>query len=75
MRASEIREGGFYIAKVSNKLTTVRVDSIRSVTFGGLKHGSRTRYDVTNIATGRKTTFRAASKFRREVPKPTIVKG
>lgn len=66
MKKSEIQIGSIYIAKVSGKLTRVRVDAIRDYcapVFG--KEGRwEKRYDVTNLATGRKTTFRSAAKFR-----------
>lgn len=61
MKASEIRVGGVYIAKVSNKLTRVRVDAIRET---GWSIRCVWAYDVTNLTTGRKTTFRSAAKFR-----------
>lgn len=70
MKASEIVLGGLYAAKVNGKIVTVRVDSVRKVP--GYNSGSRavaaqTVYDVTNLATGRKTTFRSAAKFRSAV--------
>lgn len=64
MKKSEIRVGGVYLAKVSDKITRVRVDQIREC--GGFDK-SRQMYDVTNLTTGRKTTFRSAAKFRSEV--------
>lgn len=67
MRKSEIKVGGLYTARVSGRFVTVRVDSIRlSSAFGG---NSRevTVYEITNLATGRKTQFRSAAKFRAEV--------
>ena len=75
MKASEIEKGGKYIAKVSGVLTTVRVDEIREVTrFGGMhaytglaKYVDKVVYDVTNLKTGRRTTFKSAAKFRRAV--------
>lgn len=73
MKASEIEKGGKYIAKVSGVLTTVRVDEIREVTTycGSCNRpygrGERTVYDVTNLKTGRRTTFKSAAKFRRAV--------
>lgn len=75
MKQNEIKVGGIYIAKVSNKLTRVRVDEIRTYnpTFGkyayttSLFKKEQLRYDVTNLTTGRKTTFRSAAKFRGEV--------
>jgi len=72
MKKSEIRVGGEYAAKVAGNLTTVRVDRIEdydSNYFGK----SGTCYHVTNLRTGRKTTFRSAAKFRCEVKPPTIV--
>lgn len=73
MKKKDIKVGGKYIAKVSGNETTVRVDAIREIE--GWNGGSiysrqtkaSTRYDVTNLRTGRKTTFRSAAKFRREV--------
>lgn len=62
MKANEIKVGGVYVARVSGRLTEVRVDAIRENAFG-----QRLVYDVTNLATGRRTTFRSAAKFRSEV--------
>jgi hypothetical protein len=74
MKAKEIEVGKCYVAKVSNKLTTVRVDGVRTVSghrypaySGRASTPDKTVYDVTNLATGRKTTFRSAMKFRRAV--------
>lgn len=68
MLKDEIVVGGLYTAKISNKLTTVRVDNIREdglrMRLGGRSTGRATYYDVTNTRTGRKTTFRSAAKFR-----------
>ncbi len=67
MKKSEIQVGGVYIAKVSGKLTSVRVDMIRqNKGYGGGRYPNKgsVHYDVTNLATGRKTTFRSAAKFR-----------
>lgn len=65
MKKSWIKVGGNYVAKVSGKLTTVRVDAISEGTdsFG---RQSKMRYDCTNLATGRKVTFRSSQKFREE---------
>jgi hypothetical protein len=71
MRKNEIKVGGHYRAKVSDKIVTVRVDAIREdgmhLKAGGRSTISGTRYDVTNLSTGRKTTFRSAVKFRSPV--------
>lgn len=66
MKKSEIKVGGCYIAKVSGRLTTVRVDEI--TTHAGIKRDEQ-RYHVTNLVTGRRTTFRSAAKFRCTAPK------
>lgn len=70
MKASEIRVGGLYVAKVSNNLTTVRVDGIDKVPsyrMNSRLSAEKTVYRVTNLKTGRKTTFSSAAKFRRAV--------
>jgi hypothetical protein len=72
MRKGEIKIGEVYIAKVSGKLTHVKVDSIDTVKKYGRKHGldgkrpsvEATVYRVTNLKTGRHVTFRSAAKFR-----------
>lgn len=76
MKKSEIKVGGHYRAKVSRNLVTVRVDAIRSGTryLGSGKTSDTTVYDVTNLKTGRRTTFRSAMKFRNEAGmEPTTV--
>lgn len=81
MTKDQIKVGGFYLAKVSGKLTTVRVDSIDGgpgrhlgYTYGGASKGYayQARYRVTNMKTGRTTTFHSATKFRKEMPNPDI---
>lgn len=64
MKKSEVSVGKCYIAKVANKLTTVRVDRIMETTFGG---EACTTFVVTNLRTGRETKFRSAAKFRSKV--------
>ena len=59
MKKAEIKAGGIYVAKVSGKLTSVRVDAINESSFS-----SRTIYAVMNLKTGRKITFRSAMRFR-----------
>lgn len=76
MKQDEIRIGGRYLARISGKVVPVRVEAIRDTltarrgpSYTGMP---RTRlrlvYDVTNLATGRKTTFRSAAKFRGPAP-------
>ena len=70
MKENEIRVGGLYLAKVSGAVTTVRVDAIRNAprysagNYGTYHTRDTTVYDITNLRTGRKTTFRSAAKFR-----------
>lgn len=73
MKKDEIKVGGHYVAKVSGKLTTVRVDAIRETSAANYSWRTNNgfRYDVTNLKTGRKTTFKSAAKFR-WVAKPGI---
>lgn len=72
MRKSEIVVGGHYTARVSGKFVTVRVDAIR-VEYGSQFRGTRevSIYDVTNLTTKRRITFRSAAKFRSPVKGPT----
>lgn len=63
MKKNEIVTGSCYLAKVSGKLVTVRVDKIR---FAVPYAGARTVYDVTNLATNQQIIFRSARRFRGE---------
>ena len=71
MKAKDIVVGGKYTAKVSGKLTTVRVDQIRARGPIGCVARETVVYDVTNLTTGRKLTFHSAAKFRRVVGDPS----
>lgn len=72
MKKSEITVGGLYRAKVSGRVVTVKVEAIREVEKTMYRNGytgMRTYYfapvyDVLNTATGRRTTFRSAARFR-----------
>jgi hypothetical protein len=72
MTRDEIKEQGLYIAKVSNRLTKVRVDKIEETFVFGRKG---IRYLVTNMVTGRRTSFHSAAKFRRGVEEKRETKG
>lgn len=67
MKAKDIKIGDTYIARISGKLTTVRVTDIRE-RFSPGRYGANGRwqsfYDVVNLRTNRRTTFRSAQKFR-----------
>ena len=65
MKKSEIAIGHHYFAKVHGKLVIVRVDAIQDTGLSG-----KIAYDVTNLSTGRRTTFRSAAKFRGVAPDP-----
>ncbi len=56
-----MRVGRIYRAKVNNMIQTVRLDDV-SLDFKG-----RIYYKLTNLGTGRQTTFRSAAKFVAEV--------
>jgi hypothetical protein len=66
MKASQIEVGGRYHAKVGGRVVTVRVDAIRETSSyrAHRPYTPATHYDVTNLATGRRTTFRSPQKFR-----------
>ena len=65
MLKKQIHVGGKYYAKISGNVVPVRVDAIREVFTSSFSYSpSRDVYDVTNLKTGRKTTFRSAQKFR-----------
>jgi hypothetical protein len=77
MKAEDITVGETYQAKVSGKITVVRVDTIRTVVkrvgydyAGRRKEREGKVYDVTNLTTGRRTTFRSAMKFRKRQGAP-----
>jgi len=70
MKKSEIKVGSLYFAKVSNKIVTVRVDEISKQLADKYRPGGW-RYDVTNLVTNRKITFKSAAKFRSLALEPT----
>ena len=74
MKASEIKVGCVYLAKVSGKLTNVRVDAIKEVYSSRARGTWRDWYTVTNLATGRRTTFRSPQKFRGAVRDDALAK-
>jgi hypothetical protein len=66
VKKQDIIVGGVYRARVSGRITTVRVEDIDVAAIRrGYSDGQRTAtlYHVTNLTTGRKTTFRSAQKF------------
>ncbi|MCZ2341493.1 MAG: hypothetical protein LC104_06805 [Bacteroidales bacterium] len=65
MKKSQIQTDCVYVARVSGRLVTVRVDRIRDTQVKSCT-GFRdaTLYDVTNLKTMRKLVFRSATKFR-----------
>ncbi len=65
MKQSDVYIGMLYVAKVSNKLTVVRLEEIREVVRCGrlLK-----RYVVTNLKTDRRCEFRSAGRFKSVAP-------
>ena len=61
MKKAEIKIGGYYQAKISNRLTIVRIDS-------KTLHGNG--WMVTNMNTNRQIRIRSAAKLRREMQWP-----
>lgn len=59
MKKVEVKVGGHYTAKVSDKLTTVRIDA----------ENPRGGWDATNTATGRKVRIKSARRLRGTVRK------
>jgi hypothetical protein len=57
MRKAQVKIGASYIAKVSNRLVTVRLDSVCG--YGG--------WNATNLVTGRTVHIKSAAKLRSEV--------
>ena len=57
MKKAEVRLGGVYVAKITGKLTQVRLDRVSP--YGG--------WDATNLKTGRLVRIRSAAKLRSEV--------
>ncbi len=71
MKARDIFQGDLYVARISRRFVTVRVDNIREV-WDHLHDKRITVYDVTNLDTGRKTQFRSAARFRRPYVQKTL---
>ena len=66
MKAKDIKIGSVYAAKVSGMIVPVRVDGVREV-FPFNKPNGINVYDVTNLVTKRRTTFKSAAKLRYKV--------
>ena len=56
MKKAEIKVGGRYVAKVSNKLAVVKIEGENR--FGG--------WDATNLTTRRYVRIKSAARLRRE---------
>jgi hypothetical protein len=64
MKLKDVEIGGRYLAKVSGKLTTVRVVEIRAASSYG---STRTIIEAVNEATGRRITLRSPQRLRKAV--------
>ena len=58
MKKDEVKIGHLYVAKVSDRIVTVRIDSTNS-------HGG---WNATNTATGKHIRIKSAQRLRRAVP-------
>lgn len=56
MKKADVKIGGRYVAKVSDKLAVVRIDRVSP--YGG--------WEATNVATGRSVRIRSAQRLRSE---------
>ena len=63
--AKDIHLGGVYVAKVTGKLTSVRVENIVERLFYGKR--AQTHYLCVNLTTGRPITVRFCQRFRSAV--------
>jgi len=63
MKKSEVKVGHVYIAKVSDRLVPVRIDSVHS----------RQGWNATNTKTGRRVHIKSAQRLRREAKNATKV--
>jgi len=57
MKKSEVRIGGIYAAKVSDRITEVRIDGVNP-------HGG---WNATNLATGKNVRIKRAQRLRHEI--------
>jgi len=62
MKKSDVKVGGVYAAKVTNKVVPVRIDTENA-------HGGR---DATNQSTGKKVRIKTAQRLRGPWPKKTM---
>ena len=61
MKKIEVKIGGMYVAKVSDRLVTVRIDSVHS----------RQGWNATNTKTGKRIHIKSAQRLRGEAKKTT----
>ena len=65
MKKDQIKIGGLYTAKVSDRMVTVRIDSVSS-------HGG---WNATNTATGKAIRIKGAQRLRRAAGSPQDASG
>ncbi len=65
MKKADVKVGGHYTAKVSDKLTTVRIDA----------ENPRGGWDATNTATGKKVRIKSAQRLRGAVGEAKAARG
>jgi len=61
MKKNEVKVGGMYVAKVSDRIVTVRIDSVHS----------RQGWNATNTRTGKRIRIKSAQRLRGEAKKTT----
>jgi hypothetical protein len=67
MKKAQVSIGEHYVAKISGRLTVVRLDSINNI----WRHNGRSQrfngWKATNMRTGREVAIRSAAKLRSRV--------
>ncbi len=64
MKAKDVRIGGLYIAKVSGKLTTVRIDRVAADVQDSNHNWRIGGWHATNLATCKPVRIRSAARLR-----------
>jgi len=64
MKLSDVQVGGRYVAKVSQKLTTVRIVSIEKIPPSAWSNQTRMRIVAINESSGREIVLRSAQRLR-----------
>lgn len=64
MKKDQVKIGGTYLAKVSDKVVPVRIDAVRPTSGGG-------GWDATNLSTNKQVRIKSAQRLRGPAPERT----